>query len=217
MAAGAYYPIFTDLKGRMCVVVGGGLIAQRKVTTLLKFGAVVKVIAPTLTARLADLAARERLTYVARRFRPADVRGAWLIYAATDEQSINEAVFKTAAAKRIFANVVDQQSLCSFVAPAILKRGELVIAISTSGGSPSLSKRVRQDLEQWIGPDYGRMLRVLKSVRPAAKRRLPTYADRQRFFTRLINGPVFQLVREGKAAAASRRAHELLEEATSRG
>jgi len=198
------------------MVVGGGFIAQRKVITLLKFGAVVKIVAPTLTTRLAELAARGRVTYVARQFRPTDVRGAWLAYAATNDQRINKVVFKAAAAKRIFANVVDQQSLCSFVAPAIFKRRDLVIAISTGGGSPSLSKRVRRDLARWIGPEYSRMLRVLKSVRPAAKRRLPTYADRRRFFTRLISGPVFRLVQAGKTAAAARRAHELLDEAAAR-
>jgi siroheme synthase-like protein len=188
------------------VVVGGGLIAQRKVTTLLGCGARVTVVSPALTARLRSLARQGRIRHAARRFKAPDVGGAWLAFAATDDQAINVAVFRSASRERIFTNVVDQQPLCSFIAPAIARRGEVVIAVSTGGGSPALAKRVRRDVEELIGEDYAQMLRLLRSLRAAAKRRLPTYQDRKRYFDGLVGGRVFELVNSGRLPAARREA-----------
>lgn len=210
MSANVYYPLFADLRGRRCVVIGGGLVAQRKVTTLLRFGARVTVISPSLTRRLAACAKRGTITRVARRFRPADLRGAWLVYAATDDHPTNEEVFRAASRQRIFTNVVDQPPLCSFIAPAIVKRGEIVIAISTGGGSPTLAKTLRRELERTIGCDYAAMLRLLQGLRGAAKRHLPGYRDRKQYFRRLIEGRVFRLVRQGQPQAARRAAIKLL-------
>ena len=182
MTAAAYYPIFADLKGRRCVVVGGGAVAQRKVTALLRSGADVTVISPTLTKRLLGYARQGKIRHHARRFRPADLRGAWLVYAATNDQQMNELAFRTATRQRIFTNVVDQKPLCSFIAPAIVRRGGLTVAISTGGGSPSLAKRVRRDLERAMRDRYAPMLRVLAGLRGAARRRLATSSDRKRYF-----------------------------------
>jgi len=207
----AYYPLFADLAGRRCVVVGGGMVAQRKVTTLLRFGAKVTVVSPTVTQRLRRYAVRGTIRYVARRFRPTDLRGAWLVYAATDDERINERVSRTAQQQRIFTNVVDQPPLCSFIAPAIMKRGELVIAISTGGASPTVAKRLRREFERTIGTKYAELLRLLNSLRPIAKRKLPSYDDRKRYFDRLVRGRTFAFIRRGKTAAARRVALALLE------
>lgn len=202
----SFYPMFADLTGRRCVVVGGGMVAQRKVTTLLGYGARVTVVSPASTARLRAYAAERRIAYLPRRFRPVDLRGAWLVYAATDDQRVNERVFRTASARRIFTNVVDQKPLCSFIAPAIFTRGSLVIAVSTGGGSPALAKKVRDDLGRLIGGSYAPMLRLLRSLREPAKRRLPASADRKRYFEGLVRGRVFKLVRTGRLRAAKREA-----------
>jgi siroheme synthase-like protein len=197
-------------------VVGGGMVAQRKVTMLLRFGAKVTVISPTITQRLRRYAKQGAIRYVARRFRPGDLRGAWLVYAATDDQAINELVFRTASKQRIFTNVVDQKPLCSFIAPAIMKRGDLVIAISTGGASPAVAKRLRREFEQTIGSNYARLLRLLDSLRPIAKERLPSYNDRKRYFDMLVSGRVFEYVRAGRTAQARRMALALLDETTKR-
>ena len=213
----AYYPLFADLTGRRCIIIGGGMVAQRKAKTLLRYGALVTVISPTLTRALAALVKRRTIAHVARRFRPSDLRGAWLVYAATNDQHINQLVYRTANRQRIFTNVVDQKALCSFIAPAIVKRGDLVIAVSTGGSSPTVAKRLRRELERTIGTDYAQLLRLLEGLRPIAKRRMPSYADRKRYFSRLVAGRVFQLVRAGKTRQARREALALLARSATNG
>lgn len=205
----AYYPLFADLNGRRCVVIGGGLVAQRKVTTLLSYGADITVVSPRVTKRLAGYARAGRVRLVSRRFRPIDVAGAWLIYAATDDPAVNGLVYRTALKRRIFANVVDQTPLCTFIAPAILRRGALTAAVSTGGGSPSLAKRVRDDIRRILA-GYAPMLGLLRSLRGAAKRAMPDYGDRKRYFDRLVRGRVLELMRAGRPQAARRAALSLL-------
>ena len=206
----AYYPMFADLNGRSCLVVGGGMVAQRKVTALLRHGARVTVVSPRLTARLAASARRGRIRHLARRFRPADARGAWLVYAATDDLMINRTVYRSAQRRRLFANVVDQKPLCSFIAPAVFQRGPLTIAISTGGASPSIAKRLRRELARLIGAEYVPMLSLLAGLRGIAKRILPDYRDRKRYFEALVNGRVFAQVRAGRRRQARREALRLL-------
>ncbi len=206
----AYYPLFADLSGRRCVVIGGGPVAQRKVTTLLGYGARVTVISPTLTGGLRASARAGTITHVARRFQPADLREAWLAYAATDDQAINRLVFRAAARRRMFTNVVDQTPLCTFIAPAIFKRGPLTVAVSTGGGSPSLAKRLRDEIGRLVGREYVPMLRLLAGLRGVAKQRLPAYQDRKRYFDALVRGRVFALVRAGQAGRARQAALALL-------
>ena len=206
----AYYPLFADLGGRRCVVVGGGLVAQRKVTTLLGFGAQVTVVSPVVTRRLAAYARQGKIRHARRVFRPADLRGAWLVYAATDDARINALVSRTTRQRRIFANIVDQTPLCSFIAPAIFRRGPLTVAVSTAGSSPSLAKKLRSEIGQRIGREYGPMLRLLANLRGVAKRHLPSYRDRKRYFDQLVHGDVFTLVRRGRVREARRAALVLL-------
>lgn len=214
----AYYPLFADLNGRRCVVIGGGLIAQRKVTTLLSYGADLTVIAPAATRPIASYAARGKVRWIRRRFRPTDLAGAWLVIAATDDADINHAVSETAQHQRVFTNVVDQTPLCTFIAPSIARRGPLTVAVSTGGASPTLAKRLRHELSARLGAEYVPMLRLLRSLRGVAKRRLPKYGDRKRYFDHLVAGRVFTLVRAGQPAAAKREAlHLLAAEAKSRG
>jgi siroheme synthase-like protein len=181
-----------------------------KVATLLRYGAKVSVVSPRATKRLAAWARAGRIRLVNRRFRPSDMAGAWLIYAATDDAAINRLVYQTALKRRIFANVVDQPSRCTFIAPAIFQRGPMTVAVSTGGASPSLAKRVRSDIGRSLGADYVPMLRLLRSLRGVAKRRLPSYGDRKRYFSRLVDGRVFALIRAGRPDAARREALSLL-------
>ena len=214
MASRAYYPLFADLEGKRCIVVGGGLVAQRKVTTLLKYGAAVTVVSPTVTARLGRSANAGTICLIQRRFQPQDLAGAWLAYAATDDRRTNQLVFRSAMKRRLFANVVDDAPLCSFIAPAIVRRGALVVAVSTGGASPSLAKKVRTDVGRALGHDYVPMVRLLAGLRAVAKNKLPAYRDRKRYFDRLVHGRVFTLVKAGKTRQAKRTALTLLEQET---
>lgn len=210
MNAKAYYPLCADLAGRRCLVVGGGAVAQRKVAGWLGYGADVLVVSPSLTPWLAACARQGRLRHRARTFRKSDLRGAWLAVAASDDRQANRRVFEAATRARIFANVVDQPALCSFIAPAIARRGPLTVAVSTSGLSPSLAQRLRDEAAARLGKDAVPMLRLLGSLRGQAKRRLPTAERRKRYFRSLVRGRVFRLVRAGHIGAARRLALVLL-------
>ena len=212
----AYYPLFADLHGRRCLVVGGGVIAQRKVTTLLRYGARVTIVSPTATRRLLEYARSGKVRAIRRGFRPTDLRGAWLVCAATDDEQINQRVSRAANQRRIFVNVVDRQALCSFIAPAIARRGPLTVAVSTGGASPTVAKRLRDEVARTIGPDYLRLVKLLKSLRGVAKRRLPKYSDRQRYFQELTQGRVFRLLQSGNTGAARREALTRLRRQASR-
>jgi siroheme synthase-like protein len=198
--------MFADLTGRKCVVVGGGLIAQRKVNALLRCAAAVTVVSPMLTARLAAAARRGAIRHLSRRFQPSDLHQAWLVYAATDDEAVNQQVFKAAAKARVFANIVDRTALCSFIAPAIYQQGRLTIAVSTGGASPTLAKQIRTQLGQSIGSEYGPMLRLLRTLRQPAQQALPRYADRKRYFAQVVDGQIGRLAR-------TRRLHQAKQEA----
>jgi siroheme synthase-like protein len=217
MSQTRYYPVFLNLSGRLCVVVGGGLIAQRKAASLLSCKAKVTVISPLATARIRRWGASGRLRYLARSFRPGDLSGAWLACAATSDQSANEAVFAAAQQRRVFANIVDQSALCSFIAPSVFSRGSVSVAISTGGRSPALAKKLRKELRAAVGPEYARMLGLIRRLRPVARRLLPNYQARKRYFDTLLEGEVFDLVRAGRSKQAQRKAQGLLERAIHNG
>lgn len=213
MGAGgrAYHPLFVDLAGRRCLVVGGGPVAERKVAALSACGACVTVVSPKVTPALAARARSGAIRHCARRFRTADSRGAWLVYAATDEPAVNERIAKEATRRRIFVNVADREALCSFIAPAALRHGRLVVAVSTGGASPTLAKQVRRDLARTIRERrYAPMLRLLAGLRAPSKRMLATFDDRKRYFDRVAQGPVFRLMQAGKPRAAREEAIRFL-------
>jgi precorrin-2 dehydrogenase/sirohydrochlorin ferrochelatase len=164
----AYIPIFLDVTGRQCVVVGGGEVAARKVESILEAGARVTVVSPSLSPPMEAIVAREQVTHLARNYERGDIRGCVLVYAATDDPKLHRELAVEARALGIPVNVVDVPELCSFIAPAVLKRGALQIAISTGGASPAFAARLRRNLEDQFGDEYALTLEVLR----AARRRL---------------------------------------------
>src|ERR1700676_1071340 len=163
-----YIPIFLDVAGRECMVVGGGEVAARKVESILEAGARVTVISPRLSPPMAAIVACGQVTHLARNYQPGDIRGCVLVYAATDDPKLHRELAAEARALGIPLNVVDVPELCTFIAPAVVKRGALQIAISTGGASPAFAARLRRNLEDQFGDEYARTLEVLR----AARRRL---------------------------------------------
>src|ERR1700688_3411070 len=164
-----YIPIFLDVTGRRCVVVGGGEVAARKVESLLAAGAQVTVVSPSLAApSLSAAVDRGMVEHIARAYRRGDIAGCALAYSATDDRELHRALADEARALSIPLNVVDVPELCSFIAPAVVRRGALQIAISTGGASPAFAARLRRELEKQFGAEYGILLKVLR----AARRRL---------------------------------------------
>jgi len=153
-AKSSHYPLFLDIAQKSCVVLGGGKVAERKTRMLLKFGAKVRVISPEVTNALQALAQKGKIHIAIRRYRATDLRSASLVFAATGDEGANNRIREDARRANIPVNVVDNPDLCDFIVPSIIKKGPVVIAISTSGVLPLLSKRLRQELEAIVTRDY---------------------------------------------------------------
>jgi len=179
------FPMFVKLAGRKCLVVGGGTVAQGKAEGLLASGAVVVVVAPEATEKIAYWEQRHRLTWHARRFQPSDLDGSFLAIAATGVGSLNESVFREAEARGVLCNAVDEAERCHFYYPAVVRRGPLQIAISTSGSSPALASRLRQELEEQFGPEYERWVEELSVLRKKVFARRTDPRRRARLLHRL--------------------------------
>ncbi|MCX6358008.1 MAG: bifunctional precorrin-2 dehydrogenase/sirohydrochlorin ferrochelatase [Candidatus Aureabacteria bacterium] len=209
------YPIFLNLNGRDCLVVGGGSVAERKVLGLLASGARVSVIAPEACPRLKRLGRARRIRLVRRRYAVSDLRGQGLVIAATDDPATNARVTRDARAKGILVNVADAPALCDFYLPATLRRGDLQIAVSTKGRSPALAKRIRMELEGRYGPEYAALLNQAARLRPPAITRLP--AGRRAGAFMAITGPrVIRLLRAGRKIEARRLMAEIVRRAAER-
>ncbi len=159
------FPMFVKLQGRTVVVVGAGVIAEGKIPGLLAAEARVRVIAPEATVQITQWASEGKLEWLARKFLPSDLDGASLVIAATSASGVNHAVFLEAEARGIFCNAVDDIENCHFYYGAVVRRGDLQIAISTNGKSPALSQRIRKELEAAYGEDYSEWLERLGNTR----------------------------------------------------
>lgn len=187
-----YYPAFLNLQGKKAVVVGGGSIAERKILSLLKAGAAVTVVSPAITARLRKEKEKKSLTHIARSYRKGDLRESVLVIAATNSPSVNTQI---AADAPFLVNVVDVPKECSFIAPSVIKRGPLTIAISTGGISPAFSKTIRQELEKIYGQEIGEYLKFVGSIRKKALAGISDTKKRSRFLKDLASGKILQSLR----------------------
>jgi uroporphyrin-III C-methyltransferase/precorrin-2 dehydrogenase/sirohydrochlorin ferrochelatase len=205
-----YLPIFIQLRGSPAVVVGGGNVALRKVDLLLKAGARVTVIAPKLHDELRALATRGQLDYVALEFHPHHLDGTSLVIAATDSRDVNAAVSAAAKARRLPINVVDDPELSTYIFPAIIDRSPVVVAVGSSGNSPVLARRVRQQIEALLPARLGALARFVGDRRNEVKRAL-TPAQRRPFWERIIGGIVGSRVLAGDESDASAKFQRELE------
>jgi uroporphyrin-III C-methyltransferase len=204
-----YYPVLLDLAGRPCVVVGGGAIAEAKVGPLVAAGARVTVIAPRLGSGLAPQHRAGRFAYVAREYQRGDLAGAFLVIGATDDPEVNHAVYAEAVAAGALINVVDDVPYCQFILPAILRRGDLTVAVSSSGRAPALAVRVRERLERELGDEYGRFLELAAELRTPLANAVPDFELRKAIWYRLVDSDVLALLRAGQEARARGRIAEI--------
>jgi precorrin-2 dehydrogenase / sirohydrochlorin ferrochelatase len=164
-----YFPAFLDLRGRRCLVVGGGRIAERKVQGLLDCGARVVVVSPALVSGLAHLAAIGRVDHRARVFRKVDVLRCVLVIAATGVAAVDDAVAETARRHGALVNAVDRPARCDFIYGSVLRRGQLQIAVSTGGRAPALAREIRRRLEAVIGVEYAALVDDVGAARRVAR------------------------------------------------
>jgi precorrin-2 dehydrogenase/sirohydrochlorin ferrochelatase len=165
------FPLFLKLESRRCLVVGAGKIADQKLDSLLSSGADLHVVAPQANERVRQLAASGRLTWHARTFQPADLDDVAMVIAATGDPAANAEIFRLSEARQVLCNAVDEPQHCHFYYPAVVRRGDLQIAISTGGHSPALAQRLRAELEKIFTPDYAPWLQWLGTVRSLLFRR----------------------------------------------
>lgn len=173
-----YYPVFLNLKGKKCVVVGGGKVAERKALSLLRSGAEVIVISPECTGRLKKENLKGRIKYISRVYKKGDLKNAFLVIAATDSGETNKRISEDAP---YLVNVVDMPLLCNFIVPSVVRRGPLTIAVSTSGISPSLARTIRKELEGLYGREFEKHLNYIKKMRVKALSGIKNNKERIKF------------------------------------
>lgn len=208
-----YFHICLSLVGRRCVVVGGGKVACRKARSLVEADAHVAIVSPRFCPELSELDGVELLE---RHFADADLEGATLVVAATDDPELNRTIARAARKTGALVNVVDTPELCDFIVPATVRRGDLVLAISTSSKAPALAKRLRMELEEIIPDDYAGFVELLGRLRPQVLREVADAAHRTQVFHRLASREAWELFAAEGPQALQDLADQLVAEAVSR-
>ena len=198
-----YYTIcLVGLPSRQAIVVGGGAVAARKVEGLLEAGAQVKVISPLLTRELQLMASAGAITFLPRPYQDGDLEGAYLVIAATDDPTVNQSVWTEAERRGCLINVVDDPQHSNFILPAVVRRGEVSVAVSTGGNSPALARRLRERIEKLIGPEYGALAELLGELRPELIADFPEGEARLQAALKVIDSDILNIIQsQGRNAA----------------
>ncbi|HYA38845.1 MAG TPA: bifunctional precorrin-2 dehydrogenase/sirohydrochlorin ferrochelatase, partial [Candidatus Methylomirabilis sp.] len=206
-----FLPVFLNLKGRACAVIGGGEVAARKVLLLLDAGAQVTIHAPDLGETMRRWVADGKVRYNPQAFHPAALDGCALAIAATDDRAVNQQVSDAAKARGIPVNVVDQPDLCTFIMPSIIDRSPVIVAVSTGGASPVLARLIRARLETLIPAGYGRLARLVSAFRDKVKQHFRYPSRRRQFWEDVLQGHIAELVYSGQDAAAHKALQEKID------
>ncbi|WZL71768.1 bifunctional precorrin-2 dehydrogenase/sirohydrochlorin ferrochelatase [Clostridiaceae bacterium 35-E11] len=181
-----YYPIMLDICEKDCIVVGGGQVAERKVLSLLDAEANVIIISPRITEKLHKLHKEKKIHWINRYYQEGDLKEAYLVYVATNDGKINEQCLDEARQEEILINIVDKPAMCDFIVPASIKRGDLHITISTSGKSPMLSRKIREDLGRLFGEEYAVFLEGLGRLREKVLEEITDIDLRREIFKKIV-------------------------------
>lgn len=198
------YPLNVDLTGRCVVVVGGGTVAERKVCGILAASdeVSVRVISPEVTDELRALADRGQITWQRAQYVHGDLMGAFLVYAATDSAAVNASVAAEAEERGVLVNVIDDPHASTFQIPSSVRRGALLLTISTGGGSPALARAIRMELEQFYPHSFEQWLERIACLRTELQEQLPTSRERTDFWRMALRPPILNMVRDGELEKA---------------
>lgn len=206
-----FYPVFLDIEGRRCLVVGGGPVATEKVEKLVAHGAAVRLVSPQLTPELEAMVAGGEIHELRRRaYEPEDLDGCFLVIAATNLDAINRMVWQDAEAAGVTCNVVDVPPLCNFIVPSIVRRGELALAVSTGGASPVVAKHIRRDLEARYGPEWEALVDLMRDLREDLKVRYTDMASRRDAMERLMDSDIVERLADGDTEGVHALVRDLL-------
>ena len=187
-----FYPVYLDIRGKRCVIVGGGKVAYRKACSLQDAGADVIVISPDVCS---DMERRNGLTVIKKNYEDVFIDNSFLVIAATDNQEVNKKVAIDAAKRNILVNVVDCPEQCSFTVPSTINRGDLCISISTGGASPALAKNIRRKLEDIFGSEYEEYINLLTKMRALALSEITDDLKRRKILQRLAENDMLEIVK----------------------
>jgi precorrin-2 dehydrogenase/sirohydrochlorin ferrochelatase len=207
-----YYPAILDIADRTAVVVGAGKIGEGKIDGLLRAGAKVRVVSLTATDTVREWAAAGRIELEERAYETADLEGAFMVIAATEDNATNVRVFEDAESRQMLCNVVDVTHLCNFILPSIVRRGDLAIAVSTGGASPAMARRIRLSLSECYGDEYAVAMELLGSLREELKEMYPDPDDRKVLFERMVYSNFMDMVRAGDAEGIEAWVRRCIEE-----
>ena len=196
----SYYPIFLDLTGRHCVVIGGGVVAERKIEGLVAAGADVTVVSPELSAGIRLRLVENSIKHVARKYQSGDLEGYTLAFVATGDEVTARAVFFEARSRGIWVNCADAPNYCDFILPAVIRRGELSVAISTGGASPASARAVREELEKFLSDEFAQLVQTASEVRRELRQR--SIQASAQAWNKAFNGDFRRLIHEGKGSEA---------------
>lgn len=206
-----FLPVFFDIKGKPCSVIGGGDVAARKVAMLLNSGGRVSVVAPDLCATLKQLAENGKILHIQSRFQPEHLHDAVIVIAATDNREVNKQVSEIAKSQRLPVNVVDDPDYCSFIMPSVIDRSPVIVAVSTGGSSPVLARLLRARLETLIPGSYGRLAALADKFRSKVKQHFTESSQRRIFWESVFQGPIAEMVFAGREQQASFALAEAIE------
>ena len=202
-----YYPVYLDVKGKRCVIVGGGEVAYRKACSLRDAGADVIVISPDTCPEMSN---DKGLTLINKIYDESYLDGAMLVIAATDDEEVNKKVSLDAGKGNIIVNVVDRPELCSFIVPSTVNRGDLCISISTGGASPALARNIRKKLEGVFGSEYGVYINLLTRMRDIAMSDIKDDAKRRKILQRLAEKDILEIVKTTGTEEAEAKMREII-------
>lgn len=206
-----YFPILLKLEDRLCLVVGGGFVAERRIAALLEAKAKVKVVSPRLTDAIARWAEQGLIVAEQRPYEPADQAGAYLVVAATDSVEVNDAVWQLAQKSNQLINMAERSERGDFIVPSVVRRGKLVIAVSTLGASPSVAASIRRQLERSFGQEYEVYLDFLSEFRLKVQELVKDTKVRQEWFRAVLQADLLGMIHKGEFEAWKRRMLEELE------
>lgn len=205
-----YYPAFLDLKGKPVVIIGGGHATEEKIPSLLECGAQITIVAPEVGEHTRELAGAGRLAWVRRAYEAGDLADAWIAIVGSADHGLNHRAADEARARRVMVNTVDDNPYCDFIAPAVVRRGNLILAISTGGGSPAMARYARQELQRIVPAEWGGLLQALSEARTELRRKgLRPNSER---WQECINEELLRLVRAGALEDAQALLIRMLEE-----
>jgi precorrin-2 dehydrogenase/sirohydrochlorin ferrochelatase len=196
-----YYPVHLDIRGRNCLVVGGGAVGTRKVETLLACGAQVTVVSPVAGEALCGLAAKRAITLKRRDYASEDLAGMFLVIGATDDAALNRRISADAERRQILCNIADRPEVCNFILPSILQRGDLTITVSTSGKSPAFAKKLRRSLADQYGQEYAAFLDLMGAIRQRLLAQAHAPEAHKPLFEALVDSELPALIRANQRDA----------------